>query len=57
MNPNGGRKTHFLAMRRMAAETPSKVGAQLRSMMSLSEKKVKRTQGGTGPEAGTPPGW
>ena len=54
MNPNGGRKTHFLAMRRMAAEHPiEKVGAQLRSMMSWL--KSKRTQG-TGPEAGTPPG-
>ena len=39
MNPNGGRKTHFLAMRRMAAEHPiEKVGAQLRSMMSWLKK-------------------
>ena len=39
MNTNGGRKTHFLAMRRMAAEHPiEKVGAQLRSMMSWLKK-------------------
>jgi Ketol-acid reductoisomerase len=39
MNPNGGRKTHFLAMRRMAAEHPiEQVGAQLRSMMSWLKK-------------------
>ena len=39
MNPNGGRKTHFLAMRRMAAEHPiEKVGAELRSMMSWLKK-------------------
>ena len=39
MNPNGGRKTHFLAQRRMAAEHPiEKVGAQLRAMMSWLKK-------------------
>ena len=39
MNPNGGRCTHFLAQRRMAAEHPiEKVGAQLRAMMSWLKK-------------------
>ena len=39
MNPNGGRRTHFLAQRRMAAEHPiEKVGAQLRGMMSWLKK-------------------
>ena len=39
MNPNGGRKTHFLAQRRVAAEHPiEKVGAQLRAMMSWLKK-------------------
>ncbi|MGI5988461.1 MAG: ketol-acid reductoisomerase [Dysosmobacter sp.] len=39
MNPNGGRRTHFLAQRRMAAEHPiEKVGAQLRAMMSWLKK-------------------
>ena len=39
MNPNGGRKTHFLAQRRMAAEHPiEKVGTQLRAMMSWLKK-------------------
>ena len=39
MNPNGGRKTHFLAMRRMAAAHPiEKVGAELRQMMSWLKK-------------------
>ena len=39
MSPNGGRKTHFLAQRRVAAEHPiEKVGAQLRSMMSWLKK-------------------
>ena len=39
MSPNGGRKTHFLAQRRMAAEHPiEKVGAQLRAMMSWLKK-------------------
>ena len=39
MNPTGGRRTHFLAQRRMAAEHPiEKVGAQLRAMMSWLKK-------------------
>ena len=39
MNPNGGRKVHFLAKRRMEAELPiEKVGAELRSMMSWLKK-------------------
>ena len=39
MNPNGGRKTHFLAKRRMEAELPiEKVGAELRQMMSWLKK-------------------
>ena len=39
MNPNGGRRTHFLAQRRMAAEHPiEKVGAGLRAMMSWLKK-------------------
>ena len=39
MSPNGGRKTHFLAQRRVAADHPiEKVGAQLRSMMSWLKK-------------------
>ena len=39
MNPNGGRRAHFLAQRRMAAEHPiEKVGAQLRGMMSWLKK-------------------
>ena len=39
MSPNGGRKVHFLAQRRMAAEHPiEKVGAELRSMMSWLKK-------------------
>ena len=39
MSPNGGRKVHFLAQRRMEAEHPiEKVGAQLRSMMSWLKK-------------------
>ena len=39
MSPNGGRKTHFLAERRMQSEHPiEKVGAELRSMMSWLKK-------------------
>ena len=39
MNPNGGRKTHFLAQRRMQSEhLIEKVGAELRSMMSWLKK-------------------
>ncbi len=39
MNPNGGRRTHFLAQRRMAADhLIEKVGAQLRGMMSWLKK-------------------
>ena len=39
MSPSGGRKTHFLAQRRMAAEHPiEKVGAELRKMMSWLKK-------------------
>ena len=39
MSPNGGRKVHFLAKRRMEAELPiEKVGAELRSMMSWLKK-------------------
>ena len=39
MSPNGGRKVHFLAERRMQAEHPiEKVGAELRSMMSWLKK-------------------
>ena len=39
MNPNGGRKVHFLAKRRMEAELPiEKDGAELRSMMSWLKK-------------------
>lgn len=39
MSPTGGRRTHFLAQRRMAAEHPiEKVGAQLRAMMSWLKK-------------------
>ena len=39
MSPNGGRRTHFLAMRRMAAAHPiEKVGAELRKMMSWLKK-------------------
>ena len=39
MSPNGGRKVHFLAQRRMAAEHPiEKVGAELRGMMSWLKK-------------------
>ena len=39
MSPNGGRKVHFLAQRRMEAEHPiEKVGAELRSMMSWLKK-------------------
>ena len=39
MNPNGGRRTHFLAQRRMASEhLIEKVGAQLRGMMSWLKK-------------------
>ena len=39
MSPKGGRKTHFLAQRRMAAEHPiEKVGAELRKMMSWLKK-------------------
>jgi ketol-acid reductoisomerase len=39
MNPSGGRRTHFLAMRRINAEHPiEKVGAQLRQMMSWLKK-------------------
>jgi ketol-acid reductoisomerase len=39
MNANGGRRTHFLAMRRINAEHPiEKVGAQLRQMMSWLKK-------------------
>ena len=39
MSPNGGRKTHFLAERRMQADHPiEKVGAELRSMMSWLKK-------------------
>ena len=35
MSPKGGRKTHFLAQRRIAANHPiEKVGAELRKMMS-----------------------
>ena len=39
MSPNGGRKVHFLAMRRMQAEhLIEKVGAELRGMMSWLKK-------------------
>ena len=39
MSPTGGRRTHFLAMRRMAAAHPiEKVGAELRKMMSWLKK-------------------
>ena len=39
MNPNGGRRTHFLAQRRMAADhLIEKVGTQLRGMMSWLKK-------------------
>ena len=39
MSPNGGRKVHFLAERRMQAEHPIEtVGAELRSMMSWLKK-------------------
>ena len=39
MSPKGGRKTHFLAQRRIAAEHPiEKVGAELRKMMSWLKK-------------------
>ena len=39
MSPNGGRRTHFLAQRRMAGEhLIEKVGAQLRAMMSWLKK-------------------
>ena len=39
MSPKGGRKVHFLAQRRMAAEHPiEKVGAELRGMMSWMKK-------------------
>ena len=39
MSPTGGRKTHFLAMRRMAAAHPiEKVGAELRKMMTWLKK-------------------
>ena len=39
MNANGGRKTHFLATRRMEAEHPiEKVGAELRQMMTWLKK-------------------
>ena len=39
MSPNGGRKVHFLAERRMQADHPiEKVGAELRSMMSWLKK-------------------
>ena len=39
MSPNGGRKVHFLAKRRMEAELPiEKVGAELRGMMSWLKK-------------------
>ena len=39
MSPNGGRRTHFLAMRRVAAAHPiEKVGAELRKMMSWLKK-------------------
>ena len=39
MSPNGGRRTHFLAQRRMAAEhLIEKVGKELRGMMSWLKK-------------------
>ena len=39
MSPNGGRRTHFLAQRRMAADhLIEKVGKELRSMMSWLKK-------------------
>ena len=39
MSPNGGRKTHFLAERRMQSEhLIEKVGAELRKMMSWLSK-------------------
>ena len=39
MSPNGGRRTHFLAQRRMQADhLIEKVGAELRSMMSWLKK-------------------
>lgn len=39
MSPKGGRKTHFLAQRRIAANHPiEKVGAELRKMMSWLKK-------------------
>ena len=39
MSPNGGRKTHFLAQRRLQSEHPiEKVGAELRKMMPWLNK-------------------
>ena len=39
MSPTGGRRTHFLAMRRVAAAHPiEKVGAELRKMMTWLKK-------------------
>ena len=39
MNPNGGRKVHFLAKRRMEADLLiEKVGTELRQMMSWLKK-------------------
>ena len=39
MSPKGGRKVHFLAQRRIAANHPiEKVGAELRKMMSWLKK-------------------
>ena len=41
MSPNGGRKVHFLAQRRMEAEHPiEKVGAELRSMLVSRKMSV-----------------
>ncbi|MFR3921795.1 MAG: hypothetical protein ACLTYN_07265 [Dysosmobacter welbionis] len=38
MNPNGGRKTHFLAMRRMAAEPHREGGRPAAQHDELAEK-------------------
>ena len=39
MSPTGGRRTHFLAQRRVAAGHPiEKVGAELRKMMTWLKK-------------------
>ena len=53
MSASGGRKTHFLAQHRMAAEHPiEKVGAELRGMMSW----LKKWPGPALPSRGEGPG-